>query len=195
MIFERRKAVTLVEITIGIVLTALLLGGVMQLFSSGMKDTAKALTHQDNMEAANILMTQIEYDLLRATKIESPNWNVTDEEGAASWYIQDSDDTNNNNNDIKITYSINDGDGRTGGDGILRDDGTGKKHVFAKGHAVKLKFTHFAVDTSEGNENDKLVEKHGMWVELTVYSKAGNYNDDDDKSFDMRRLIVVRRPF
>ena len=187
MILKKRKAVTLVEILIGIILTALIISGVMQLFSSGMKDTAKALTHQDNMEAANILMTQIEYDLLRAVEIKEPVWNDTQDGGL--WEIQKTEEDNNNSKKtISINYSNN------GNNGILRDYG-GEKHVFAKGHAVKLSFTHFAVDTSEGNENDKLVVKHGMWVELTVYSNPGNYDEKDDKTFDMRRLIVIRRPF
>lgn len=175
---NNRKAVTLIEVSIGIVLSALLLGGVLNLFTSGMKGSAKGLTHQDNMETAYILMTQIEYDLLRATKIESPGWDQKDD--AARWFFQDSE--NGVAKEIPVIYSNN------GTDGIIRDI-DGKKMYYAKGHPVELRFTHFAVDTGLGKESDLLVEKHGMWVELIVYSKSKK------ESFKMNRLIVIRRPF
>ena len=56
---------------------------------------------------------------------------------------------------------------------------------------------HFAVDAGKGEKEDFIIEKHGMWVDLTVYSKdITEANKEKDKeAFTMRRLIVVRRPF
>ena len=41
-----RKAVTLVEISIGIITSGLILAALMNLFSSGMKGSTKGLAHQ-----------------------------------------------------------------------------------------------------------------------------------------------------
>ena len=72
---KSKSAITLIEMSIAIVLAFILLSVVLKIFSSGMKESANALTHQDNMETANILMSQIEYDLIKATAIQSPNCN------------------------------------------------------------------------------------------------------------------------
>ena len=80
---SRKKAVTLAEVIIGIVLSALIIIGVMRVFTSGMRGSTKGLAHQANMETASILMAQIEYDLLRATEIKSPAQNSKDD--GASW--------------------------------------------------------------------------------------------------------------
>jgi hypothetical protein len=126
-----------------------------------MKNSSKTLTHQDNMEAANILMSQIECDLQRATEIKHPGWNDTD--NVANWVFQ--------NKNVNITYNY---DGATGSEGIRRivnDNGKTMNTVFSKGHPVKIKFTHYAKPTSIEKGNVKNFEKHGMWVEIEVGSK------------------------
>ena len=69
---SRKEAFTLIEISIGIIISALLLTGILNLFSSGMKGSTKGMAYQANMETATILMAQIEYDLLKAVHINYP---------------------------------------------------------------------------------------------------------------------------
>lgn len=179
-----KKAVSLIEITICIIISALLLIGILNLLSSGMKGSAKALTHQDNMEAANILMRQIEYDLSRASEIISPARNKTEKE--ANWvlkYIEGGQEKT-------ITYMYNTESSSTlfpPYNGIKRVvDKTGessRKSYLAKGHPIKLTFTHYASGTAD-------FEKHGMWVELEVGSQR-----NDVATFSLNKLIAVKKPF
>ena len=185
-----KKAVTLVEILIGVILSSILIIGVLNLFTSGIKESAKSLTHQDNMEAANILMTQIEYDLLRATRILNPSWN--NEDVGASWIF---DSKSSELGEITFTYDY--ADPKVGVHRHVEGRTTNIDNYFAKGHFVDLKFKHFAVDAGKGEKDDFIIEKHGMWVDLTVYSKdvKPEEKNKDKDAFTMRRLIVVRRPF
>ena len=174
-----KKALTIVEITIGVLISSVLLIVVLNLFSSGMKNSSKTLTHQDNMEAANILMSQIECDLQRATEIKHPGWN--DSDNVANWVFQ--------NKNVNITYTY---DGATGLEGIRRivnDNGKSMNTIFSKGHPVKIKFTHYAKPTSIEKGNIKNYEKHGMWVEVVVGTK-----NSDIASFTLKRLITIHSP-
>ena len=174
-----KKALTIVEISIGAIISSLLLLVVLNLFSSGMKSSSQTLTHQDNMEAANILMSQIECDLQRATEIKHPGWNDSDK--VSNWVFQ--------NKDVNINYTY---DGATGAEGVIRivnDNGKTVKTTFSKNHPVKIKFTHFAKPTSVEKGNIKNFEKHGMWVEIVVSSKG-----KDIPPFTLKRLITVNIP-
>ena len=185
IIFKNNKnAVSLIEIAICIVLSTLLLIGILNLLSSGMKGSAKALTHQDNMEAANILMRQIEYDLSRATEIMSPARNKTEKE--ANWVIKYKE----GGQEKAITYMYNVESNSTlfppykGIKRIVDNTGEGSKDSYlAKGHPIKLYFTHYASGTAD-------FEKHGMWVELEVGSQR-----NDVATFSLRRLIAIQKPF
>ena len=185
----KKKAVSLIEVLIGVILSSILLVGVMNLLTSGLKDSAKSLTHQDNMETANILMSQIEYDLSRATEIINPDWN---DEGNGALWVFDSNSVDSG----RMIFSYDYADPQKG----VHRHVEGNKifdNYFAKGHFVELKFKHFSVDAGKGVKEDFIIEKHGMWVDLTVYSKdITEANKEKDKeAFTMRRLIVVRRPF
>ena len=173
----KKQAFTVIEITIGVLLFSVILIGILNLFSSGMKGSARNLTHQDNMEAANLLMNQIELDLSKATEICSPEneWKSVINE--------------NNTNKIDISYkyiphSANPNDGI---DRIFKNKNKETESHLAKGHPVKLEFTHYASSTVE---NDTFVEKHAMWVELEVGSQ-----NNDVASFSINKLIVFRKPF
>ena len=190
MIAKKKKAVTLVEISIGIVLSSLLLVGILNLLRSGVKSSTKALTNQDNMETANILMTQIESDLLSAIDIVSPDWNNQrtngEAETTAEWKV------NSGGSIVIVRYGSNATEGVTRVMTGVRD------YTFAKDHLVDLSFKHFAVDTGRGENDSLIIEKHGMWVDLTVYSSNVKTEADKEKDLDaftMRRLMVVRRPF
>lgn len=177
-----KSAITLVEMSIAVVLAFLLLAGVLKIFSSGMKGSAKALTHQDNMETANILLGQIEYDLQKATKIINPDWN---EEGVGAQWIFDS-----KSSDEKLVFTYDlvpcslDGVHR-----FVKGNNINENNYFAKGHPVKLNFTHIVVSSGESND-DSLTEKHGMLVEIEVGSQKG-----DVATYTLKRLINVRSPY
>lgn len=182
MIFKR-KAVTLVEITIGVVISSILLIGILNLFGSGMRGSAKGMAHQANMQTASILMSQIEYDLLRASKIEKPEYNKKSNEAEWSFYYLAS----GKNTPVYVSY-------RKASGGISREvyeDQSHKKliqkNVFAKDHKVDISFVHFATNT--GNKSFSQF-REGMWVELTVSSK--NTKTATSEPFNMKRLIMVR---
>ena len=181
---NNKKAVSLIEVVIGIILSTLLLIVVLNLFSSGMKGSAKALTHQDNMEAANILMRQIEYDLSRASEIMSPARNKTEKE--ANWVLKYKE----GGQEKTITYMYNVESNSTlfppynGIKRIIDKTGEGSKDSYlAKGHPIKLTFTHYASGTAD-------YEKHGMWVELEVGSQR-----NDVATFSLNKLIAIKKPF
>ena len=129
---KNSKAFTLVEVIIGVVLTAVLLIGVMNIFSSGMKGSTKGLAHQANMETASILMAQIEYDLLRAYLIKSPDNKTKDD--AASW-VFNQEDSSGKPLAVVVNYTKN-------AEGIVRnvvsekDNSQISNNVFAKGFDV-----------------------------------------------------------
>ena len=183
----KKKAVTLVEITIGVVLSALLLVGIMNLFSSGMKGSVKGLAHQANMEAASILMSQIEYDLLRGVSISQPEANLEENFDRAIWdfyYI-----ASGKREFATVTYT------RLGnGIGVEREvkPSSGKpfKVVLAKDKKVELSFKHIKINA--GNK-EVPVYKHGMLVKLTVSSKdSKKVGVNSEESFSLSRLIMSR---
>ena len=177
---SNRYAFTLLELSIGIFLFSLILIGVLNLFSSGMKGSTKALTHQDNMEAANILMSQIEDDLARTYYIDEPKPNESDKHEAKL-----------KGNFGSVTYGYNGSLGEYSADGISRtkqkDGGESSEHNYAKGHPVRLNFTHYVSDPTE---NVNRIEKHAMWVELEIGSPRG-----DVASFSINKLIYLRKPY
>ena len=178
----RNKAVTLIEVLICVVLSVILIIGLMNLFGSGLKGSAKTLNLQDNMETANILMAQIEYDLAKATKITVPDWNEGSQ-GSAQWVC----DSKSSVGSIQYTYDYVSGSK----DGVHRKilgNNVNIENYFAKNHLIELNFKHFALDINKDQNNDIINEKHGMWVELTVYSKE----KDDNDAFTIKRLIALK---
>lgn len=180
---RKRKALSLVEISIGVVISALLLSGIMKLFSSGMKGSAKGLAHQANMETASILMSQIEYDLLRANQIITPH--VKEKKREAEWtFFYKASDGSGKLAKIKYTSESR---------GIKReifDIQSGKSiqsSYFAKDQNSDISFVHVVTNTG----SDKFYQlKQEMWVELTISSK--NKKTATAEPFTMKRLITVR---
>lgn len=176
---NKKSGITLIEISIGIIISALLMAGIMNLLSAGMKGSTKGLSHQANMETASILMSQIEYDLLRATEIQDPPLNTKD--SSARWKFYYAGSTSGpvtvtySNTTSGITRHINLGGGKT------------ENTNFATNHKVDLAFTSFATET--GFEQ----VKHGMFVELTVASN--DVKTSQAESFSMKRLIMIRSQF
>lgn len=178
------KAFTLIEVLICVILSVILIMGLINIFGSGLKGSAKTLSMQDNMETANIIMAQIEHDLLNATEIKIPEWNK-ESNGSAQW-ISISDSSIGS---VQYTYDYVAGSK----DGVHRKV-LGNKvnfdHYMGKNHLIELKFTHYAVDVNKNKDNEITSERHGIWVELTVYSKDKN----DKDAFTLKRLISVKKP-
>lgn len=180
--FRKTKAVTLIEVMIGIILSAILIIGVMNIFSSGMKGSTKGLAHQANMETASILMAQIEYDLLRGTHIKSPSIDMKDDGASWKFYYAAS----GLGYPLTVNYS-------KGSEGIVRnviDEKNNKiinNTIFAKGHDVALSFTHLKFEDPNDKKN---LQKHGLWIELTVSAKEKRTAQVE--TFTLKRLIIIR---
>ena len=181
----RKKAFTLIEVLICVILSALLIIGLMNIFGSGLKGSAKTLNLQDNMETANILMAQIEHDLMNATEITVPEWNKGSV-GLAQW-VSESDSSSGS---TQYYYNYVSGS-KEGVQRKVLGNNVNLNHYLAKNHLIDLRFTHYAIDAYKDENNEFISEKHGMWVELTVYSPKDK-NDKD--AFTIKRLISVKKP-
>ena len=186
MIFKR-KAVTIIEVVVVVALSSLLMLGVMNLFSSGMKGSAKGLAHQVNMESASIIMSQIEYDLLRSTTISKPESGLNENFDTAIWNFYYG--ASGSGVPCTVTYTKN-----YGGLGVCRevkmDGGKVQKTIFGKLQKVDLSFKRFTFNT--GTKKYKIL-KDAMLVEVTVSSKDSTRGGTNE-AFTLRRLIVVRNP-
>lgn len=183
----KKKAVTLVEVVIGVVLSAVLIVVIMNLFSSGMKGSVKGLAHQANMETASIIMSQIEYDLLRGVSISQPEANLDEDFDKAIWelyYI-----ASGKREHATVTYTR-----LENGIGVEREvkpsNGKPLKVIFAKDKKVDLKFKHLRANVGT---QDVPLYKHGMLVKLTVSSKdSKKVGVNSEESFTLSRLIMSR---
>ena len=183
---RNKRAFTIVEILIGLLIASLLIVGLMNLFHVGIKGSSKGMAHLENMETAFILMSQIEYDLLRSYNITDPQ-NNSEDNGAKwdFWY------GNSDSNKASVDYSYENGaiarkvtlyklDGKIGDI---------EKSYFCKGYNVDLKFMHLVFEIGSSKYSKK---RHGMWVELTVSSKD-NRNGGKNEPFTLKRLIIVHK--
>ena len=197
---KNKKAISLIEISIAAFLAFIILGSILNVFSSGLKGSTKNLTHQDNMETANILMSQIELDLLKATEIKKPGWNQ--EDNNAQWVMNSSTSLG----DISFTYDFVP-NSLKGVHRLVKGNNIEESHYYAKDHLVNLNFTHLVInsknpsnnndntendnnnnnDNSENNNNNPLIEKHAMWVEIEIGSSKG-----DVASYTLKRLITLK---
>ena len=180
-----KKAVTLVEISIGVILSALLIVGIMNLFGSGMKGSVKGMAHQANMETASILMSQIEYDLLRCVNISQPEANLDEDFDKAIWELFNV--VSGKREYATVTYTR-----LENGMGVEREvkasNGKFYRNVFAKDRKVELSFRHLRANIGS---QEVPVYKHGMLVGLTVSSKD-NRNSGNNEPFTLKRIIIVR---
>ena len=184
MIFKR-KAVTIIEVVVVVVLSSMLILGIMNIFSSGMKGSAKGLAHQVNMESASIIMSQIEYDLLRSTSISKPESGLNEFFDTAIWNFYYG--ASGSGKPSTVTYLKN-----SNGLGVCRevkmDGGKMQKTILAKLQKVDLKFRRFTFNTGSKNYP---TYKDTMLVEVTVSSKD-SARGGTNEAFTLRRLIVVR---
>ncbi len=186
----RKKAVTLIEISIGIVISALIFVALMNLFSAGMKGSTKGLAHQDNMQVASLLMSQIEYDLLRSTEILSPTYG--DSDNAAQWKLcYDRID----NKYATVDYTS---EGNTVARKVTLSNNKTEKINYGKDNKVKVEFTHFATNVADEKSGNQQYVR-AMWVEVTVASKEdkkiGEANKEKklgENEITLKRLVILR---
>ncbi|NLI76454.1 MAG: prepilin-type N-terminal cleavage/methylation domain-containing protein [Candidatus Riflebacteria bacterium] len=67
----KRRGFTLVEIIIGLVLASLLLAMLSRLLSWGLRSSVKGTAHLSNVQAAAILLGQLEQDIQRARSVQA----------------------------------------------------------------------------------------------------------------------------
>ncbi len=175
MTTRKNSGVTLIEMLIGIVVTSLMVGILLSFYSSGVRGSQKGMEHLNNMGIASILMSQIEYDLMRASRFLVPSPGKSD--NAASWEFP----ADSSGGIGTITY-------RLVPEGIEREErrsGELQKYVYCKGRTVTLSFDNLQF-TSAAVASDK----SGVLVALFVASppKAGEVQEE----FKLIRLISLR---
>lgn len=169
-----RTGLTMVEIVVGALIISIILAVLMNVFGAGLRGSSKGMAHLTNMEAAAILMSQIEYDLLRASIIKDPACNASDK--VARWDVLTDDGTG------KGTVIYNQ---VTGGIERQFDSDAGNlKHMYCRGLDVALSFRHVIF-----NDPVRALQKTGMWVELSVSSAKKSVGTEE---FKMKRLFICR---
>lgn len=178
---KTKLATTLAEILIAITILSVLIVGIMNLFTSSIKNSANTMTHQDNMEAANILMAQIEHDLVKATNIIVPAAN--EESSEATW--ENNSLKNASNIYTKFTYNnVNQSEGINRC--VTINDNKSENYNYAKEHPTKITFKHITTDSKSSSESGVIIRKHAMLVNLVVGSK-----NSEVPPFTMKRLIFI----
>ncbi|KAF1081233.1 MAG: hypothetical protein GQF41_2501 [Candidatus Rifleibacterium amylolyticum] len=169
-----RRGITLAELAIGLIIVSIIFVAVFNIFSVGLRGSNKGMAHLTIMEGAAILLSQIEYDLLRASLIKDPSAGSSDKDARWEILIDDSSDKG------IIMYNLLD-------NGIERTvDVAGKQHkyIYCRGLEVGLKFQHVTLPDPATAQ-----QKVGMWVELSL--KAPEKFGTEEK-FSMKRLIICK---
>lgn len=149
------------ELSIGVVLGAIVLLAVSNIFSGGLKSTTKGTAHLSNLQASSILFGQIEEDLQRTSEIIYPaagsnetSLNVkleTVEENQVGIIAP-----------VSIMYEL-----VSGGIGVkrIRDEGGGPlEHVFCRNLKVEIGFRRAELPGG----------KIGLWVKLKTSNPKGS---------------------
>lgn len=170
----KRRAVTLAEMAIGIIIVSIIFLAVFNLFSVGLRGSNKGMAHLTIMEGSAILLSQIEYDLLRATQVQDPAPGAADK--AARWEILLDDASGKGT----IMYTLTD-------EGVVRNldvAGTKYKYVYCRGQKVGLQFHHVKVADAASS-----MQKVGVWVELSVEAPEKFATEE---KFNMKRLFICK---
>lgn len=170
----KRKGITLVEMVLGLIIISIIFVVVFNVFSIGLRGSNKGMAHLTIMEGAAILLSQIEYDLLRASVVKDPAAGASDKD--ARWEILLDDSSGKG----IIMYNLLD-------EGIERTiDAGGKQHkyIYCRGLKVALKFQHVTLPDPANAQ-----QKVGMWVELNVEAPEKFATEE---KFSMKRLIICK---
>ncbi|MGM0600154.1 MAG: PilW family protein [Candidatus Rifleibacteriota bacterium] len=166
-----KRGITLVEACIAALLLSIVMAVVMNMFAGGLKGSNKGMAHLTNMQTAALIMSQIEYDLMRATSLNDPA--IENSESDARWQI-----TNQDGSTSTIIYRLADGLERQEDNSLTGQS----KHVFGRGLNLSALFRQLQFNLPANNRS-----KSGMWVEITVSS-----DEDNNEEFKSKRLIVCR---
>lgn len=171
---NNRKAFTLVEMSVGLLAASLIVLTIMKLFSSGMTGSQKGLSHLANMEAANILMSQLEYDLTRAKEITDP---ATGEKASSARWVMISEKSD----EAVVTYQIMDKTIQRG----LVEGSKSIAYTYCKGLQSEITFERVKFIDSKTK-----AEKEGMWINLKVSSPKKGVGELEE--FQLKRLIMSK---
>lgn len=171
---RKRKGITLIELVIGLIIVSIIFVVVFNIFSVGVRGSNKGIAHLTIMEGAAILLSQIEYDLLRASLLQDPLPGVADK--VARWEIP----LDNPTGKATIMYNLLD-------NGVQRTEVVGGdqlKHVYCRGLKVDIQFRHVCLPDPTSS-----LQRVGMWVELSVVAPE---KFSTTEKFSMKRLIICK---
>jgi hypothetical protein len=165
----------MVELTIAVVLTSLIVSGLMVLYTTGLRSSSKGLDHLNNMNDAAILMSRIEYDLLKAVDVSEPG--VGKSANGATWQIL-----------TDIAGSMGAIEYRMVPEGILRIETIGgipHSHIFCRNKKANISFDRLSLEPASTAEG-----KNAFIVALNVAD--AKFDATGDEEFEIIRLISWR---
>lgn len=174
-VYKPRHAVSMVELTIAVVLTSLIVSGLMMLYTTGLKSSRKGLDHLDNMNAAAILMSRIEYDLMKAVAVNDPE--IGKSANGSTWKIL----TDEAGSLGTIEYQMVP-------EGIMRKEtigGNQQSYIFCRGKRANISFDRLTLDAESTQEG-----KNAFIVALNVADAKMEATGDEE--FEIIRLISWR---
>ena len=177
-----RKAFTIVEVIVALAILGIIIVGLMNLLASGVKDSVKGMSHQANMDVGMILLSQIEYDYQRSTRIISPVNKQKALESCWELYYERSPSRS-------ATVNYQAGSDGTGIERRVVYNGKIQESAhFAKGHRVKLFFTRLERPGDNHTVNNRYeFNKDIMFVEIEV---NGDNANNTVASFSMQKIMV-----
>ena len=172
---SKQQALSLIELIIGAAVTSLIITGLMQFYLAGLRSSQRGIEHLNNMGVAAVLMSQIEYDLMRAKRLVSPAQGHSD--SSASWeFVVDSA-----GNTGVISYSLET-------DGIMRTEkrnGNTQSYVYCRNRKAGLSFDNLVLGSSLVAEN-----RNGVLVSVQVANHQSGGMPAEE--FEIIRLITWR---
>ncbi|MFZ2957351.1 MAG: hypothetical protein WA705_10715 [Candidatus Ozemobacteraceae bacterium] len=140
--FSPRRATTLIEIVISVLLGSILILAATKLLSGGLKTSSKGSAHLTIVQATTILMSQLEEDLRRASSIVVPvAGGVENQLQLEVWEI----DATTGKPATSTVYYMQNLDSSKGFSRTREYLGSKEKHIFCRGLLTKGNFTHVVI--------------------------------------------------
>jgi len=156
---KHRKAFTLVEISICVLLGAMVVFTLIRMFSGGVKSSAKGSAHLTNIQAASILLSQIDTDFRKTVDILYPQSGNVDP--SLNIKLQAQEGFTGTIDSVSIIYEA-----AASGKGVKRiwDDNSGpSEHVFCRNLSTDISFRRMEFP------NGTL----GLWAKLKTKNPGG----------------------
>ncbi len=170
---KRRRAFTLIEVAIGVLVGSIVILAATKLLSGGLRSSTKGSSHLSIIQATSILMTQLDEDLKRAVVIDFPALNAKDPTARIEILERTSAG-------VLATSTITYQAGPSGTGIIRRHDptgGTAGEHEYCRGFPVVPAFAHVGLP---GN-------RIGFWVKLNTSTIK---DMDGVENFVLERLLA-----